>query len=344
MDEILSTLEAHIQKGHFTHYEMVCGSLDGEKNRVREAFLPGGRVFFDLASLTKALVTAPLVHRVLAERGLSLDVPVAQLGVFPAFPSQVLRSTARQLLEHEAGLPFWRNLWLGTLTPRGTEVGAARERLHRSVAETSGTLGAFCYDDLGYMYLAFLLERLTGASLPTLFSSLLLSLGLSRSLLSFGPLASPSSHYIPTAYCRIRNRWLCGEAHDENAAALGGYSGHAGLFGSGEAVEAFLQRYLSLPEAAVFCGGGDPTQNAQKRNVCGWQAGMGLCDTPEASRLILGHQGFTGGLFWWEPATKFYGIFLTNRTMGGRQVSWIGELRRQVFRAQYLLLQRGGQV
>lgn len=316
-----------VRAGGLTHYYAACGSLSGGVLQ-RSAHLPGGRRFFDLSSLTKALVITPLVQWIAKDRALS-ELKLCLSG--ESGPSVSLLS----LLQHEAGLPFWRNLWIGNLArPEGNR-SAALARLDLDLHAPSSFSPSYLYSDLGHILLSMWLEKETGRSLPELYGDFLeTELKQKRDLLFYTPTEEQKKRSIPTAYCRIRERWLCGEVHDENASALGGVSGHAGLFGSGEGVETFLLHFLSSSQGRGFSFDQLPTYEASRRSFLGWQVGMALDTPPLPSSWILGHQGFTGTLFWWEPRSACFGLLLTNRTMGGRQVSWIHKLRQTVFALQ----------
>jgi CubicO group peptidase (beta-lactamase class C family) len=313
-----------VKAGGLTHYYAACGTLS-EGVLQRSVHLPGGRTFFDLSSLTKALVITPLLLEYAKNTPL-LDLKVSHFGV---------TASALSLLQHEAGVPFWRNLWLGHLrTSEGNRAGALA-RLEFFLREVSLLPGAYLYGDLGHMLLSLWLEAQTQQSLVKQYGDFLeATLQEKRSLLFYAPTQEQKPQGIPSAYCRVRGRWLCGEAHDENASALGGVSGHAGLFASGEGLETFLLRFLCSRKGKNFSFDHLPPYEASRRSFLGWQVGMGLTPPPLSSPWILGHQGFTGTLFWWMPQSSCFGLLLTNRTMGGRQVSWIHGLRQKVFSLQ----------
>ena len=323
----------YVRSGGITHYYAACGTLS-QGVLQRSSHLPGGRCFFDLSSLTKALVTTPLMLRLAEGR------PLAEVEV----PFAGERFSAVALLQHEAGLPFWRNLWVCLLHKPGDSRQTASARLERFVQERPrGTRdSAYLYSDLGHMILSRWIEDKTQQSLDLYYRDFLeTQLGVNPALLFFAPTQTQKEQSIISAYCPIRRRWLRGEVHDENASALGGTSGHAGLFGAGDGVESFLLRFLSSAEGRKFLAAQLPPYEVARRSFLGWQVGMGLEPSLSSSSWILGHQGFTGTLFWWEPARGHFGVFLTNRTVGARLVPWIQGLRRQVFSLQQNLLSRG---
>ncbi len=331
---IHETVMPYVRSGGITHYYAACGTLS-QGVLQRSSHLPGGRCFFDLSSLTKALVTTPLMLR-LAE-----GKPLA--GVEVPFAGE--RFSAEALLQHEAGLPFWRNLWVCLLNKPGDSCGPALARLERAVQERprDACEPAYLYSDLGHIILSRWIEDKTQEPLDVYYRCFLeTQLGVNPARLFFAPTQNQKEKSIISAYCPTRRRWLRGEVHDENGAALGGISGHAGLFGAGDGVESFLLRFLSSAEGRKFSAAQLPPYEVARRSFLGWQVGMGLASPLPPSSWILGHQGFTGTLFWWEPARGHFGVFLTNRTVGARLVPWIQALRRQVFSLQQNLLSREG--
>jgi CubicO group peptidase (beta-lactamase class C family) len=175
-----------------------------------------------------------------------------------------------------------------------------KEPIHQSSASTSN------YSDLGYMVLGFVVERVTGQSLADFTRERIFNL-VEASPLAYG------THYIKGAVLdRIapseedpwRGRLLQGEVHDENAAALGGIAGHAGLFGTAQAVgqitKAWLDSYAGRPSIFSWGLGWDtPSQPSSS----------GQWFLPES----FGHLGFTGTSIWIDPLRELEVIFLANR-------------------------------
>ena len=250
---------------------------------VRGAAGPGD--WWDLASLTKVLVTLPAVLGTLP-----LDAPLASL--WPrAAPFPVGRATVRHLLAHNAGLPptaeFYRRL-----SGRAAIVEAA---LATPLVGEPG--GEAIYSDLGYLLLGELISA-------------------GGNGLRFGPLPGPA---VPTEECAWRGRLIAGEVHDENAWAMGGRAGHAGAFGTLELVtevarDWFGDRVVSpvLHEEARLC----QATNAQgERFGLGWwlspTRGLG---GPAAGPGSYGASGFVGNRIWFEPARGYGVVVLSNRT------------------------------
>ncbi len=181
----------------------------------------GAETAFDLASLTKILVTVPLAM-LLEHRGAwRLDDPVARW--LPGAPESAV--TIRQCLTHTSGLVPHRPYYTS-----GADAAAIRAAVVAELAEARG--GPVCYSDLGYLLAGWAVEHCAGESLDVLAG---------REI--FGPLGMTETGYLPALPLeRIaateddgdqrRGRGLVwGEVHDGNAYALGGVSGHAGVFG-----------------------------------------------------------------------------------------------------------------
>ncbi|MDL2345890.1 serine hydrolase domain-containing protein, partial [Deinococcus sp. MIMF12] len=171
--------------------------------------------FWDLASLTKPLFTAREVLRGVEAGVLDLDDPLpAHLPDLAWMQDTELKTrTLRQLLTHTAGLPAWAPLYTWG------EAETVQARLLQEPWPLSAP-GEVVYSDLGYLLLGRVLERVRGQPLR----GFPLDPGL-----TFTPNPERTA---ATEHCPWRGRVLRGETHDENAWALGGVAGHAGLFGT----------------------------------------------------------------------------------------------------------------
>jgi CubicO group peptidase (beta-lactamase class C family) len=230
-------------------------------------------------------------------------------------------------MAHAAGLPPFRRFFL-TLAGRDAIVAAsAREEL----ANEPGTKTV--YSDLGAILLMACAESAGGKPFPDLVRERVLRpLGMGARFARTGePIAA-----APTEDCPWRKGIVRGEVHDENAFAMGGVSGHAGLFGTARDV-------AKLGNA--FLGGGrgwlaGPLARAATRRA-GIVAGSSralLFDTfvpggPAGSLLsprAFGHTGFTGTSLWCDPATDVCIVLLSNRVHPSRENAKIQEVRRRV--------------
>lgn len=252
--------------------------------------------WWDLASLTKPLFTAREVLRGVEAGMLDLDDPLsAHLPDLAWMQETELRArTLRQLLTHTAGLPAWAPLYTWG------DAGTIRARLLQESWPLSAP-GGVLYSDLGYLLLGTVLERVRGRPLP----AFALDPGL-----TFTP---DPGRTAATERCPWRGRVLRGETHDENAGALGGAAGHAGLFGTLAGVlsqaEALLRGSWLSPagQAAALAAQAPGRTLAFVAAQPGWSGGS-LC-SPHA----FGHTGFTGTGLWVDPARGLAWVLLTNR-------------------------------
>lgn len=258
-----------------------------------EALTPNHR--FDLASLTKVLLTTPAILALAAAGKLDLDDPLAAHlpDLHQYDPSHRVRSvTLRQCLTHTSGLPAVEPIYTW---------GEGKARLEALVLQKDWAFGDTVYSDINFILLGILIERLSGKSL----ANLAVEAG-------FTPSPGPTLS-VATEACSWRGRMIKGEVHDENACALGGIAGHAGLFGTLDAV-------LDRAEALVFGSALPPAARAtmlEKQTsdrALGWQvrhqnwSGGGLC-----SARSIGHTGFTGTGVWADPERGITWALLGNR-------------------------------
>ena len=288
---------------------------------------------YDLASLTKPLVTG-LLTALLVERGrVEPDAPVASyLSEFAREDKRAL--TVRHLLTHTSGLPAWRPLYL--------LAGGDRERVPALVAAQplEQAPGArVVYSDLGFITLGLLLQRVAGAPLAELARREIIGpLDLERTF--FNPeqsfqtetaacesagnayereLCAGAQDAAPAAGWRTETIW--GEVHDGNAFFLGGAAGHAGLFSTaGETLRLASQFLAARTEllqpqtCALFRL--NMTEGLNEARSFAWQ----LAATPDSTAGPLlapdsfGHLGFTGTSCWLDPHRERVFILLTNRT------------------------------
>jgi CubicO group peptidase (beta-lactamase class C family) len=327
--ELKDLLHAETQQGYFTAAYVESGFLDQAEHRLKYFTSMEGRVF-DLASLTKALVTGPLVHQALNVANCGPEAPLATWAPSDIkLPPTLLQLPSEEVLGHVSGLPAWWNFWIHQLgikeTPTRAEALARMEEVLSRIP-----LGADkkdVYSDVGYILLGLLLEKKAQKSLkPWLDGSLPEPFG-------YGPdLHLKAEDYIPTGYCKIRERQLRGEVHDENCAAFGGISGHAGLFGTGEAVSQYLKMLARDPLGLQYLEANEKVRrDTTREGLLGLRRGNGLSAGVFAGGNGMGHLGFTGTAFWLEWSSKKYVIFLSNRVISGRVSPRITELRKRVF-------------
>ncbi|HEY4200971.1 MAG TPA: serine hydrolase domain-containing protein [Devosiaceae bacterium] len=270
------------------------------------------KTFFDLASLTKVIFTTPRILA-LAEAGrLDLDAPLTS--VIPDFrqyqaDSWERKITFRQCLGHRTPLPGVEPLYT---------YGNDPSTLRAFVLQREWRAGPSVYSDINFILLGIALERLTGQTIR----DMALADGL-----SFRP---DPANTAATENCTWRGRVMVGEVHDENCYALQG-SGHAGLFGTIDAVLGFARGLLdgsgASPEAIALMRQplSDKRTHGWERPYTGWSGG------DNCSPQTIGHTGFTGTGLWLDFASGTAWSLLTNRVHPSRHAdSGIFALRRAV--------------
>jgi CubicO group peptidase (beta-lactamase class C family) len=268
--------------------------------------------FFDLASLTK-LATTAVVLALVRERVIGLDTPFREL--VPDFRGGDKDSvTIRHLLTHTAGLEWWLPLW--------REVTSLEEAVWRAAQEPlAQDLGTFKYSDLGYIMLTQGLANITGRGFDDLVRSMVLEPVEARSA-KFGP--RPGESTVATERdAEWRKKRLRGEVHDENAYAVGGVAGHAGLFGTAADVSSIARVYRDGAVIGNELAHLARTEHAKGDNV---RRGLGLALRAPRDAMVgrymsvdtYGHTGFTGTSVWIDPAMDLTVILLTNRVYFGR--------------------------
>lgn len=267
---------------------------------------------FDLASLTKVIATTSLVMRAVGDGRLALDAPVADH--LPEWRDAAHAPiTIRQLLDHSSGLPAHARFW---------EQHRGRPDFARAIHDAGldrapGT--AAVYSDLGFMTLGFIAADVFDAPLDRQLDAL--TSILDDRTLAYLPPDEWRSRTAPTEFDPWRGRLLCGDVHDENAAALGGVAGHAGIFGTAAAVGAFARLVLRTFQTTTWLGTPALMQTmAAKSTVPGSSRALGWdtmlptssCGT-RLSPAAIGHTGFTGTSLWIDPMQDLYVVLLTNR-------------------------------
>jgi CubicO group peptidase (beta-lactamase class C family) len=283
---------------------------------------------YDVASVTKAVITSVLAMRAIALRTCAVDDPVDRY--LPEFQGPGKAGvTVRHLLCHASGLPAHRPFY--EQVPPGPQ---RRLEIARAAAREPliGVPGArSLYSDLGFILLGWILERAAGLTLDVQAQQALLDpLGLAST--AFVDLRDGDArarllarHAVaPTEDCASRGGIVLGEVHDLNAFAMDGVAGHAGLFSNA----ADLGRLAAALWSAWRGAGGDPIVDGELIREfwrpagipgstwrLGWD-GPAAQDSQAGSRLsrgAVGHLGFTGCSLWIDPERALWIVLLTNR-------------------------------
>ena len=340
--EITNLLEEHINAGDFPSAVYLIADKDRivftgalghsavEPYRITNKL----DTIYDLASLTKPLVTGTLLA-LLVERGhVRLDSPVAEY--LPQFGAGDKRGVnVQHLLTHTSGLPAWEPLYMIADEPgQVLDVIAARPLEQPPGARV-------VYSDLGFITLGLLAQAVTTERLGELARREIFEpLGLTRTF--FNPelslqtevaacesggnayergMCEGSSDAVEARRARWRERTIWGEVHDGNAYFLGGAAGHAGLFSTARETLRLASQFLPetttlfKPETCRLFRT-NMTEGLNEARSFAWQ----LAATPESTagpRLppeAFGHLGFTGTSCWLDPTAERVFILLTNRT------------------------------
>lgn len=311
---------------------------------------------FDIASLTKPMSTATLAMMLVSDGLLKFSDTVYQWLAGARQPAHKL-ITLRHLLNHTSGLPAWhpyyRELPMSLI---GTEAGKQMILENCYAEELAAETGTkTIYSDIGYMILGKMIEEASSSTLDELFAKKIAKkLNLSNSFFvkvkgDFSNEKSrsaigknqhvPSSkkysdksyddddkhkRFAPTEDCPWRGRVISGEVHDQNAYALGGVAGHAGLFSDADDIDIFCKNI-----AECYRGNSSwiPSETVRefigecKKKPAGDEFALGWMRPSRSnsssghhfSPNTIGHLGFTGCSVWMDLDQDFRVILLTNR-------------------------------
>ncbi len=277
------------------------------------------RSVYDLASLTKVIGTTTAIMLLYDEGKIKLDDKV--ITFFPEFGGGAKDSvTIQDLLTHRSGLPAGRDLWRLAWSP----ADAQRLVLQTPLEYTPGT--RYVYSDLGADILGFVAERVSGRKLDVLLQERVFApLGMTETW--YRVPANVRERTAPTATMSVRGYSLQGDVHDENAHALGGVAGHAGLFSTAGDLSVFATMMLNkgtylgtriISDSTVerFTARSSNSSRALGWDTCAGHNGVG-CGRYMSSRAY-GHTGFTGTSIWIDPERDMFVVLLTNRVFESR--------------------------
>ncbi|MFL5501809.1 MAG: serine hydrolase domain-containing protein [Gemmatimonadaceae bacterium] len=286
---------------------------------------------YDLASLTKVIATTTLAM-ILEEAG-QLDINRTVVSYLPEFNSpEKAQITVKQLLTHSGGLEAGANIYA---TARGRDQYLYQINA-RPLEYTPGT--NMIYSDWDMILLQMVMERISGKTLDVLAGERIFRpLGMVDT--QFQPPISLRSRIAPTQVDEARGGLLWGTVHDENAWALGGVAGHAGLFSTAKDLALFSMMILNGGE------GVNGVRIVKPATIARWTARQGKestralgWDSPEGgssagqffSPWSFGHTGFTGTSIWIDPEKDLFVVVLTNRVNPTRNNTRHVQLRRDV--------------
>ncbi len=306
---------------------------------------------WDMASLTKVTATTTATM-ILAEAGrLNLDARVVTyLPWWGGGDSRKAGVTVRQLLLHQAGLPPFRTFFLDM---------EGKEAYKRAIGELALDYApgdSTVYSDLGIITLGFIVEEIAGQDLDVFVRERVWEpLGMQDT--GFNPDSSLLWRIAPTEVDTVfRFTHVHGVVHDENAYAMGGVAGHAGLFSSARDMAVFAQALLAGGWAPP-CGGAEGTGipcsaprpgavrivapttvelfthrwDPSSSRALGWDTpSKGSSSGDYLTDRAFGHTGFTGTSIWVDPELDLFVVLLTSRTNPTRENARHVPLRRAV--------------
>jgi len=279
---------------------------------------------FDLASLTKPLATTLAIMGLVNDGRINLDQPLSEIVRTGALGDKGTL-TPRLILSHCAGFKDWMPFYIDLLKySSDARKKVLREKIiEQPLQYTPGT--GTLYSDLGFMILEWLVEEASGRTLKDyVHRNFYIPMGLKRTYLSDGDMPFDIREYAATEDCPWRNRIIQGVVHDENAYAAGGYSGHAGLFGTAEEVFSIaniLRGHYLGKRSDYFSPGIVRAFFTRQEIIKGSTWALGW-DTPSpknssAGKYIslnsVGHLGFSGTSLWMDLEKDILTVFLSNR-------------------------------
>lgn len=283
---------------------------------------------YDIASLTKPLITTPIALRVLAANGIAIETPVSR-HVEHLRGTDKEAITFEQLLTHSSGLEAWWPLYAS-----GDDSDSYLAAIvARPLSYPGGT--RVVYSDLGFILLHIAIERIAGLPAREMAHEILL-----------GPLALRGATFDPSPWRKgsiaatewgqrierrmaaekgvmfkgFRDYLLWGEVNDGNAWGMGGYAGHAGLFATVDDIYTLGRSWIDrrerlLSNDAIGRGTRNYTAGLEENRGLGWQLRTltGTAISAPFGERAFGHTGFTGTSVWIDPDRDLIAILLTNR-------------------------------
>lgn len=337
--DITEFLKARIAAGEFPsavycvaeNGQAVLADAIGDASREPQSHPATLETIYDLASLTKPLVTGLLCSRMVETGLLRLEDPVSKY--LAKFDDGDKRSiTIRNLVTHTSGLPAWRPLYLLADNPDQTLAAIAAQTLECRPGQR------VIYSDLGFIALGFLLQHIASLSLADLaMKEIFKPLNLKRTI--FSPTAAMRTgiaacetgnayerdmcerDFPGRTYAGWRNEIIWGAVHDGNAYFLGGAAGHAGLFSTTHETLTLANQFVAglsqlLSPATCDLFRQNMTEGLNEARSFAWQLAATKDSTagPSLPPDAFGHTGFTGTSCWVDPGRQRVFILLTNRT------------------------------
>lgn len=327
------TIVTHEAVGHALRY---ASYGDGEATALpHDEWIPmRPETLFDLASLTKVFTAVAVLQQVEAGR-VDVGAPVARY--IPQFAQNGKENVlVRQLLTHSSGLAAWVPLWSQYDTPAERTAAVFAAELEAPPGER------YKYSDLGYIALGALVERVTGRRLDEVIAATVTRpLGMDDTMCN--PSAVLRKRIAATEYQPWTGRGIVhGSVHDENAWALGGVAGHAGLFSTAYDLAVFAQtlrnggRYggarILAPQTVRTMLTDHNAGFPANAHGYGFELNLRWFMDALSSPATFGHTGYTGTSLVVDPLSESLVVLLTNRVHPTRDWGSNNPSRRAVSR------------
>lgn len=321
---------------------------------------------FDLASLTKPLVTVALILDLIARGKIGFDTRVVDLLPEFAAAGDERRGavSVRHLLRHDSGLPAHQHYYRQfdpAACANGRSEASRRRMFELALAEPlerdprSGSV----YSDIGFLVLGALVEKVAGARIDELASRHILEpLGVEDAAFVEnvrGAAPAFRERCAATGICEWRGTEVHAVVQDGNAYAMGGVATHAGLFATARSVHRLAAECVAAAagrgrvlDRRILGHAWNRTAAAAGATPSTWALGW---DTPSPGtssagsrigRQAVGHLGYTGTSLWIDPARRAHVVLLTNRVAYGTQADGIRALRPRIHDAVFTALDRAG--
>lgn len=298
--------------------------------------------YFDLASLTKPLVTVLSIASLIEEGRINLEDNLSDCCNWNV-PEDKKKIKISQLLSHSSGLPAHRPYYQKLFdVPQDKKINKLKNWILRErLCFPPGTKNL--YSDLGFLLIGFIIEEITGTPLDIYWKEKIATpLELQKGLFFSKNKQLDISICAATDNCLSSDKLTCGVVHDDNCRAMGGVGGHAGLFGTAPFLISFcehlIKQYKGREEHPSYSsyllrklmrrfensnwayGFDSPTKNISSSGIF----------FDEGSR---GHLGFTGTSFWIDFEREISIVVLTNRVHLSADLDGIKEFRPRIHNA-----------
>ena len=315
----------------------------GNKSQYPEKTKLKKNTYFDLASLTKPLATTMAILCLIKMKKVDVDEKLSSL-LEKKIKDEKRKITIKQLLSHCSGFPAHKEYFqiLKDIPTNKRKDIVDDLLLNEKLEYTPGTKAI--YSDLGFMLLGRIIEKKSGDSLDQFIKERVLQPFNLEKNIFFNPLFDnndihKSKEFAATENCPWRKKILCGEVHDDNSSAMGGVSGHSGLFGDIESVTTYIGLILDMWKGAAIHPNIDNRDLVnflvRQQKIPGSSRTMGFDTTTKSgsssgkhfSNKSVGHLGFSGTSFWVDPEKDVVVVLLSNRVHPSRENIKIKQFR-----------------